>query len=161
MKQWVRYDINDHRSITVENLRKLLQDLDTPLGFGKRVASEKEITDLVAILHIPVYVNNQRQPIVLFMDTAHALAGFVHNKMAQKNGKDLQDMQGLTRGSVMSRKISNKLSQNLMLAGLDESASVLFTTAEIEAAKSIQRLYKAHKLRKDMDRRVDETQRTK
>jgi len=62
---------------------------------------------------------------------------------------------------VMSRKISNKLSQNLMLAGLDESASVLFTTAEIEAAKSIQRLYKAHKLRKDMDRRVDETQRTK
>lgn len=161
MKQWVRYDINDHRSITVDNLRKLLQDLDTPLGFGKRVASEKEITDLVAILHIPVYVNNQRQPIVLFMDTAHALAGFVHNKMAQKNGKDLQDMQGLTRGSVMSRKISNKLSQNLMLAGLDESASVLFTTAEIEAAKSIQRLWKAHKLRKDMDRRVDETQQTK
>merc|ERR1719506_1038881 len=35
MKQWVRYDINDHRSITVDNLRKLLQDLDTPLGFGK------------------------------------------------------------------------------------------------------------------------------
>ena len=47
MKQWVAYDINDHRSITVSNLRKLLQDLDTPLGFGKRVASDKEITELV------------------------------------------------------------------------------------------------------------------
>ena len=94
------------------------------------------------------------------MDTAHALAGFVHNKMAQKNGKNLQEMQGLSRGSQMSRKITMKLSQNLMLAGLDESASVLFTTAEIEAASKLQRLYKAHKFRKDMDRKVYETQRT-
>jgi hypothetical protein len=70
MKQWVAYDPNDQRSITVTNLRLLLQELDTPMGFGKEyVASEKELTGLIKILQIPVYVNAQREPIVLFMDT--------------------------------------------------------------------------------------------
>jgi hypothetical protein len=161
MKQWVIYDPNDHRSITVANLRQLLQDLDRPMGFGREyVASDKEITSLIRTLHIPVYVNTQREPIVLFMDTAHALAGNVHHQMALKNGKNLHDMQGLSRGSVMSRKITQKLSQNLMLAGLDESASVLFTTAEIEAAVMIQRQFKAHKFRKGIDNRVEGTRAT-
>ena len=60
----------------------------------------------------------------------------------------------------MSRKITQKLSQNLMLAGLDESASVLFTTAEIEAAVMIQRQFKAHKFRKGIDNRVEGTRAT-
>ena len=79
--------------------------------------------------------------------------------MAEKNGKDLSVMQGLSRGSVMSHKITAKLSQNLMLAGLDESASVLFTTTEIEAAVTIQRGYKTYKLKRDIQRRADETER--
>ena len=45
-----------------------------------------------------------------------------------------------------------------MLAGLDESASVLMTTGEIEAAATIQRGFKAFKFRKNIDSRVDETQ---
>ena len=159
MRQWVIYDVNDHRSITVSNLRALLQDLDRPMGFGRDyIASPRELTERIKCLQIPVYVNNQREPIVLFMDTAHALAGLVHHRMAERNGKDLQSMQGLSRGSLMSRKITQKLSQNLMLAGLDESASVLFTTAEREAAATIQRGFKAHKFRKDIDTKVDETQ---
>jgi hypothetical protein len=160
MKAWVAYDINDNRSITVTNLRALLQRLERPMGFGvDYIATEEELTMLCRELQIPVYVNNQREPIVLFMDTAHALAGLVHNRMAEKNGKDLSVMQGLSRGSVMSRKITAKLSQNLMLAGLDESASVLFTTTEIEAAVTIQRGYKTYKLKRDIQRRADETER--
>ena len=160
MKSWVAYDINDNRSITVANLRALLQNLERPMGFGiDYVASEAELTNLIRLLQIPVYVNNQREPIVLFMDTAHALAGLVHNRIAEKNGKDLSAMQGLSRGSVMSRKITAKLSQNLMLAGLDESASVLFTTTEIEAAVTIQRGFKTYKLKRDIQLRAEQTQR--
>jgi hypothetical protein len=51
-----------------------------------------------------------------------------------------------------------KLSQNLMLAGLDESASVLFTTSEIEASIMIQRQFKAHMFRKRIDAKVEGTQ---
>merc|ERR1711871_1222386 len=114
MKAWVSHDPNDQRSITVNDLRTLLQELDTPMGFGKHYeASEKELTHVIKILQIPVYVNAQREPIVLFMDTAHALAGHVHNRMAAKNGKRLDEMAGPSRGSVMSRRMTAKLSQNL------------------------------------------------
>ena len=90
--------------------------------------------------------------------SAHALAGHVHNRMAAKNGKRLDEMTGPSRGSVMSRKVNQKLSQNLMLAGLDESASVLFTTSEIEASIMIQRQFKAHIFRKRIDAKVAGTQ---
>ena len=109
MSQWVIYDVNDNRSITVGNLRSLLQDLNRPLGFGMDyIASPRELTERIKNLQIPVYVNNQREPIVLFMDTAHALAGYVHHRMAERNGKDLTSMTGLSRGSQMSRKITGK-----------------------------------------------------
>lgn len=156
MKQWIKYDPNDNRSITVTKLRALLQDLDRPMGYGTEyVASEDEITSLIKQLHIPVYVNNQREPIVLFMDTAHALAGMVHDRMAKKKGKSLADFNAPSAGSAMSRRQSKALSKNLMLAGLDESAAVLYTTTEIHAAITMQRQFRAHKFRKNIDKRVD------
>lgn len=67
-------------------------------------------------------------------------------------------MTGHSRGSAMARKMNTKLSQNLMLAGLDESASALFTTQEIEASTMIQRQFKAHMFRKKIDAKVEGTQ---
>merc|ERR1711907_320071 len=158
MIQWVKYDVNDQRSISLKHLRTLLQELERPMGFGiSYVASESEITELIKDLQIPVYIDADRVPIVLFMDTVHALAARVHERQAQRVGKSLKDMAAVPAGSPFAKARNKALSRNLMLAGLDDSSSVTYTTNEVEGARTIQRNFKSHKLRKEIGNRVNAT----
>jgi hypothetical protein len=99
------------------------------------------------------YVNYGHQN----MDTIHALAARVHEQHAQANGKTLKDMEDLPVGSKMDKLRREAMLRNMVSAGLDVDSNVTYTTHELSAVASIQRQFKAHKLRREIDARAAAT----
>jgi hypothetical protein len=158
MVEWLKYDPDCYLSITTKQFKDLLQLLEKPMGFGKDyVASEKELDQLFKELELPLFTNDKKEPIVLFMDTIHALAARVHEQHAQANGKTLKDMEDLPVGSKMDKLRREAMLRNMVSAGLDVDSNVTYTTHELSAVASIQRQFKAHKLRREIDARAAAT----
>ena len=158
MMHWIKYDPNGILAITTKECKLLLQELDRPMGFGKEyVATEKQLSSLFKELDIPIFTNDKNEPIVLFMDTVHALAARVHEKAANAKGKSIKDMEDLPSGSIMSKLRKDAMIRNMRLAGLSSKVGVTYTTAELAAVGSIQKAVKAAKLRREIDARAAAT----
>jgi len=162
MIEWLKYDPDCKLSITTKQFKDLLQLLEKPMGFGKEyVASEKELDQLFMELELPLFTNENKEPIVLFMDTVHALAARVHEQHAQSKGKTLKGMEDLPVGSKMDKLRREAMLKNMKSAGIDENSNVTYTTHELSAVARIQRQFKAHKLRREINARAAATNKAK
>ena len=67
-------------------------------------------------LKISLFTNENKEPIVLFMDTVHALAARVHEQHAQRAGKTLKGMEDLPVGSKMDKLRREAMLKNMKSA---------------------------------------------
>ena len=86
MIEWLKYDPDCKLSITTKQFKDLLQLLEKPMGFGKEyVASDKELDQLFMELELPLFTNENKEPIVLsWILYTHLPRVFMNNMLKPK-----------------------------------------------------------------------------
>ena len=73
----------------------------------------------------------------------------------------MKGMEDLPVGSKMDKLRREAMLRNMKSAGIDENSNVTYTTHELSAVARIQRQFKAHKLRREIDARAAATNKAK